>query len=164
MVPLTPTIDEIHSLGKSGAHEDVLRALLSDSGSIKDEYSGDLNHAWYLVGDSLYELERYPEALRAFRCSFRSDSTDHLALMGMANSASEMKMPRRAVRYLRMAISRAPDDRNIQGNLGNAFFDAEDYVSAMRAYSKVRGHDSLAGMARRNSKRAARLNRSRPER
>lgn len=153
--------DEIHSLAKSGAHEDVLKALLSGSGSVKDEYSEDLNHAWYLVGDSLYDLERYPEALQAFRRSFRSDNTDHLALMAMANSASEMKAPRRAVRYLQMAISRAPDDRSIQYNLGNAFFDAEDYVSAMQAYSKVRGHDALAGMARRNSKRAARLNRAR---
>ena len=72
----------------------------------------DLNDEWYSAGDALYELGGFEDALAAFRTAFRADRSDHMALMAMANAASEMGQPRRSARYLKMALCHVLKDGN----------------------------------------------------
>lgn len=116
----------------------------------------DLNDEWYSAGDALYELGRFEDALAAFRTAFRADRSDHLALMAMANAASEMGQPRRSARYLKMALQLEPDAAALWFNLGNAYFDIGDYSAARRAYAQVPANGPVAAAAQRNAALAAR--------
>ena len=70
------------TLIKKGSLNLVLDCMLNmETGRIKAPFSGDLNHAWYLVGLIYYKHDDYDQALRAFKSSLRNWTEDAQAML-----------------------------------------------------------------------------------
>lgn len=149
----------IHALMRRGRNGEALAKLLDDTGRrIRKPYTENLNHAWYLIGEILYETENYLEAIKAYQKSYRNWSDDYQALWGVAECYSEMKRPRIAVRYWEKALSLAGHKDELIYNLGNAFFDLGEFAKAISCYVKVRKRSpSVYKLAAKNKRRANRI-------
>ena len=154
---MSDTFDKLHTVIRRGRANDALRMLFDKTGrKIRKPYTDDLNHAWYLVGDILYDKRDYQKAVMAFKKSTRSRPEDYQALWATAECYSEMKRPRIAVRYWEKAISIAGAKDELVFNLGNAFFDLSEFKKAISCYDKVAKRSKVIHKMAENNKLRAR--------
>jgi len=60
--------ERIHELLRKSEYRIALDSLLTNNHkSIKSPYDSDVNHAWYLVGDTYYLLGDFQHAVSAFK-------------------------------------------------------------------------------------------------
>jgi len=128
---------KIYDLSNSGEFALISGEMLDEAGEMRTQYRVDLNHAWYLVGDALLELEIYDEALVAFQKSYTEDDSDYMALMAQASCCSELGAYTAAELILKLAISLSDENSDHYYNLGNALFDQKKYQEAIDAYNQV---------------------------
>lgn len=143
---LVNPFDRITQLLKTSNCSEVLILLLNDSGNrIIPPYNSDLNHAWYLVGCAFYKQERYSNALKAFKNSYRHWTEDVDAIRAIGNCYSELRNPKTAKYYFIKAISIGGNYYKgadiLTYNLGNTYFDMKKYLQAITEYKKVRKSD-----------------------
>jgi len=122
---------------------DEAREILLDSlrMEIREAYSHDLNHAWYLVGDIFYREGDYTKAINAFEASIEKFPNDSAAMHAIANCYSELGKPDKSEEYLRNAM-KFEESPGIIFNLGNALFDQEKYSEAIIFYRRISEKDS----------------------
>ena len=145
---------ELDEMSARGAHREILNRLISSRGRIFGPYSSDLNHAWYLVGDSFFCLGEINKSLKAFKRALAYDRGDFFSMMAIANCYSAMSKPRMALYYLSKAVVLNEKHDGIRYNLGNAYFDLNRYDEAIREYALVGKGSDVAKLARANSKKA----------
>jgi len=152
---------EIYKLLKTGKSAAALKIIYDEnSGQINKLYSADLNHAWYVVGDIFFKLEKYEDALKAFKKSIRNRKDDWQALWAIGNCYSEIGRPVFTERYIRKALLYV--DRNkrqdLNYNLGNALFDQGKYLESIKEYNKVKRskNGGLRKLANKNYRHAKR--------
>jgi len=136
----------ITDLIKTQEYEQVLSCLLNNSGNrIRTPYTADLNHSWYLVGLSYFKLSNYPDALAAFRRSYRHWKEDVAAIRAIGNCLSELEDPKRARIYFKKALNIGGEEYKgydiLLYNLGNTYFDVGDFENAIKFYRKVSKND-----------------------
>ena len=147
------SFDKVHSDLRNGNLAKALRSVFdSNTGLIRKTYSADRNHAWYLVGSINFKRRKYPEAIKCFRNAIRHWPEDWQALMAIANCYSEMALPRWSIFYLRRAIKLQPKNASLLFNLGNAYFDSNDFDAAHETYLKAYkcADKQLARLCRKN--------------
>jgi tetratricopeptide (TPR) repeat protein len=120
---------------RSGRLASAERLLLGNEGArIRPPFNSDLNHAWYVVGDIRYRRGRMPGAVAAFRRALRHWPDDRDAMMAIANCYSELGRPRWSAYYLEKALRRRGHKPELFYNLGNAYFDLDDFPKAIECY------------------------------
>ena len=150
----------ITKLLKSHKYDQVLSCILnSKSNRIVKPYNSNLNHAWYLVGQSYYKLSYYSDALAAFRKSYRYWKEDIAAIRAIGNCLSELNKPKQAQYYFTKALKIGGEKYKAYDillyNLGNTYFDLGDYRNAINYYRKVSKNDPESYMlANKNIKHA----------
>jgi tetratricopeptide (TPR) repeat protein len=103
----------------------------------------DPNHIAYVRGDKKFKERRYADAAKYFMAALDEWTEDWMAMNALGNCYSEMKKPKKAEKWYRLAIENAPMEERIKltYNLGNALFDQERYDEAILLYRLVpRGH------------------------
>ncbi len=94
-----------------GKHEDALKAA-EKALSIEEDY----DNAWYNKALALYYMERYKDSVAAFKkCVELSDDSDAWYAMGMAYA--QMGQKEEAIRCLREALKRNPEDEDAKSAL-----------------------------------------------
>lgn len=149
----------IHSLLKRNRYDDVLNLLYDKkTNRLRQPYTVDRNHAWYIIGDVFYKKGRLIDAIMAFRRSLRFYKKDGQALWALGNSYSTIGRAVLAERYFRkgLVLASETDRPKLVYNLGNALFDQEKYVDAIKEYQKIYKHDRrMFSLARRNIENAS---------
>ena len=136
------------------------RLIDNRTGRVRAPFRCDLNHAWYLSGESFSSRSRWQNAIQAYRKAYARDRTDWQALMAIGNCYDRLRRPRDAARYLSRAASIFPRSAKLQYNLGNALFDMGRLPDALRCYRKAQrgsGSSQVKRMAARNEERARAL-------
>ena len=129
---------KIHELMRAGRLEDVLKLIYSaEERALRQPYSADPNHSWYIVGDAFFRLERYSEARDAFRRSLEDWPEDVDAYLALGNALSAAGDPGGARDALLQANTLAPGDPRISYNLGNAYYDLGDLDKAAFFYGSA---------------------------
>ncbi len=151
--------DHIHEMLNNKNYGQVLGILLNpELTKIEEPYRSDLNHAWYIVGDIFYRLEKYEQAISAFKKSLDDRPDDVEAIMALANSYSEANMPEKAEEILRKGKEIDPDNSAITYNLANSLFDQGEYCRAIDFYRAINMSDGeIYGLAQKNIKRVKKL-------
>jgi len=121
-------------------YSSVLRNMLNANGRIRNKYSENLNHAWYLVGDALFRKGNYRGAIKAFKKSFlNSNGADVEALWAISDAYEALNDRRWSIYYLKKALDIDPHRVELLYNLANNYFDLGDYERAILFYDKVTG-------------------------
>lgn len=135
------TYEPVHRLSRNGRLAAALRVMHEPStGRVRGEFSDDLNHAWYVIGDIHYRQQETRAALHAFKRALHHWPGDAEAMMAIGNCYADLRMPRWSAWYLAKASELRPKDAAILFNLGNAYFDQGKKSDARRAYAKAAKH------------------------
>jgi tetratricopeptide (TPR) repeat protein len=132
----------IYALSRRGEFSAALAGVLDEEGRIRPAFREDLNHAWYCVGDLLYRLDQFDEAMCAFRRSLRSRPADAEALMAVGNCYDDLGRPKMAERFYRRALAsdeleQAGISEGLRYNLANTLFDQGRMKEAVRIYTQL---------------------------
>lgn len=104
----------------------------------------DPNHTAYVREDKKFRERRYGDAAKYFLAALEEWPEDWMAMHALGNCYSEMKKPRKAEKWLRLAIENAPPENHVElsYNLGNALFDQQRYDEAIQIYREIpSGHE-----------------------
>ena len=104
----------------------------------------DPNHIAYVRGDRKFKERRYTDAAKYFMAALEEWPEDWMAMDALGNCYSEMKKPRKAEKWFRLAIENAPLENHVKlkYNLGNALFDQQRFAEAIQMYREVpSGHE-----------------------
>lgn len=147
--------DGIYALARRRDYRSALQAMVQPStGRLTKEFSGDVNHSWYVVGDLLYRNGEHLRALRAFRRALRAWPEDPEAMWAIGDCYSELGRYKSAEMAYRRSVALKSDNR-VLFNLGNALFDQGKFRPAMEIYRSIKANDkTLASNVRRNIARA----------
>jgi len=129
--------ESIHKLLKQRKLALVLRLLLDSKHRVKAQFRGDVNHAWYLVGDAYQRKGDYQSAITAFKRAFQNREEDLEALWAIGDCYSEIGRPILAERYYRKVLQFSKHNVAIRFNLGNALFDQGKYGRAISVYRSI---------------------------
>ena len=121
--------------------------------TLKRQFRFLRHDAWYNAGCYFYRLNSLREALRAFKRAYYYKPGDADTLNAIGNCYSELGDYQSAIKTFYRA-SRNSRDNVARYNLGNAFFDAEDFREAIRHYELI---EPTAGTVRRMSNRNIQL-------
>jgi len=131
----------IYSLVRQNKIDQALSLLIyPKSFRIKKEYSGDLNHAWYVVGDLYFKKNDFELALKSFYYSLKYNKNDHYALWAIGDCFVELKKDNLAENYYKKAVNVTPDPR-ILYNFSNSLFDQGKYFHAISIYKSIKTDD-----------------------
>ncbi len=146
----------IHDLVREELYKEALSLLYNErTNRIYEEYKYDENHAWYLIGDIYYKLERFQNAVNAFKKSIMNKADDISAMLALGNSYMELGLPDKAEYILRSALKLSSDNEELTYNLGNSLFDQRKYKEAINMYKKISRDDiELFEFAQKNIKKA----------
>lgn len=99
----------------------------------------DPNQMAYIQGDKKFKECRYFDAAKHFVVAIEEWPEDWMAMHALGNCYSEMKKPQKAEKWFRLALKNAPPDDHVQliYNLGNALYDQQRYVEAIKMYREV---------------------------
>jgi len=150
--------DQVHRMLRSPAQVGGVESIVLDkqTGRIRTPFTCDRNHAWYLLGCAAYEAGRFRDALLAFHKALRNWSEDADSMMALANCYSESGRPRWSVFYLGKALAVKPEDPELLYNMGNAYFDLQQYSSSVDCYERAlpNAGPTLAKLCVKNKDRA----------
>lgn len=132
--------DQFKPLLHQGRGQDVISRLVGEDGRIRREFRVDTNHAWYLAGNTAYDLDDVDRALKYFKNAVKSWPEDTQALMLIANCYSDLCKPHWSARYLAKALALDRKNTDLIYNLGNAYYDMRRYAEAAKHYRKVIKH------------------------
>lgn len=155
---------QLHGLLKKRRFRAVEGRLIDEgTGRIKSAFRCDLNHAWFVCGETFFLRSRWKDAIQAYRKAYARDQTDWRALMAIGNCYDKLRKPKQAMHYLSRAVQISPRTAELRYNLGNALFDLGRLEDAVNCYRKAqRGSGQVKRLAKRNEKRArARIERLR---
>lgn len=112
----------------------------------------DPNHVAYVRGEKKYTERRYSEAAQYFLLALEEWPEDWMSMHALGDCYSEMKRPRKAEKYFRLALQVAPQERraDLIYNLGNALFDQGRYDEAIEQYRQVPCGHKIAQLAANN--------------
>ncbi|NEV65275.1 tetratricopeptide repeat protein [Thiorhodococcus minor] len=127
------------------------------TGCIADCYSGDLNHAWYVLGDICYKLRDFDCAVHSFRKALSEEPNDVHAMWGLGNSYSELSQPKKAAKWFGKALEIEPLNPSITYNYANCLFDLREYKVAIDLYRSIPPGASEFTLARKNMRKARKL-------
>jgi tetratricopeptide (TPR) repeat protein len=102
------------------------------------------------LGNDLYHLKRYDEALESFRAAINIPPPDldiAVANYWIGVIYNERKEPEKAIARLQEAVRLRPDDPDYNFQLGNAYFFSRKYpeaVAALKESVRVRPNDPTA--------------------
>ena len=145
----------IYTLIRKNRYLDALKDLLSEEmEKINPPFDQDLNHAWYLVGDIFYQLQRYDDAIIAFKKALDEWDSDVDAILALSNAYSSNLMPRNSEGILRRGLEIDPDNEKFKYNFGNSLFDQNRFDDAIECYREIKSDNELAKMARSNIRKS----------
>lgn len=144
-----------HALINKGKTQQVL-SLLIDNEDIAQAYKEDENHAWYLVGDTLYKEKKFDFALKCFKKSLFFNPKDYDAIFAIGDCYSELKKPERAFSFYK-SVYKKTKNYNALYNMGNCFFDTHEYAEAIDIYIDIPAHAVSYKMARKNIEQCRKL-------
>ncbi len=146
---------ELHSLLKQRKFDSVIGMLLDSDGGIAPRYSSNLNHAYYVLADAQYNLDKIDDAKESLILAIDEDPFDTDAYLFLANCYSELENYDESERTLRQALKLKPGDDKIKYNLGNTFFDQKKYEFAIEFYKTIsEENSSIYNLAQKNIKNA----------
>lgn len=143
--------DFVHKLLKKKKYKQVLSTVLENE-EVREPFTNDLNHAWYIVGDAYFKLNDYKLAIQSFKKALEYWDEDISAMIALSNSYSELKAPELASKVLENGLRVDPFNETLNYNLGNAYFDQERYQDASSCYKKIDQSSNLFDMAQNNLK------------
>jgi tetratricopeptide (TPR) repeat protein len=134
--------NDVHALLRSPKFRSVPKILLNPRNRrVIGPYNSDLNHAWYVIGESEARAKQYDGAIRSFQKAHKHDRQDWMALWAIGDCYDEMKLPRMALRYYARALKLAPKNGALRYNLANALIDLRQYGEAIRQLRKITSED-----------------------
>jgi tetratricopeptide (TPR) repeat protein len=89
--------------------------------------------AWFGLGGAYTRLQRYTEAIEAYRQALRINTEDALAWIGIGYAYNQLKRGTEAIEAYRQALRINTEDANAWGLLGIAYFGLRRYTEAVDA-------------------------------
>ncbi len=134
--------DEVHRLLRSKDFRRVPTILLGKGKKrVGSPYSVDLNHAWYLIGQSDWKAKRWDRAMSSFKKALRHDRKDWMTLWAIGDCYDELKYPKMALRYYTNALKRAPKEPALRYNAANALIDLARFEEAITQLRRIATKD-----------------------
>lgn len=90
-----------------------------------------------LLGDALYDLKRFNEALTHYGAAIREAPEQTSARFGQARSLLALGRPSEAVVDFEWVLARQPDDFEALTGLGQALFETRDLPAALAAFERA---------------------------
>jgi tetratricopeptide (TPR) repeat protein len=97
--------------------------------------------AWFVLGRAYSKLNRYPEAIAAYRRNLALDPGDVYALNNLGNVYRDSKLFREALMAFRDAVQIDPDYLPAWHNLGLTFFALKGVAGVTQALQKLNASD-----------------------
>jgi tetratricopeptide (TPR) repeat protein len=97
--------------------------------------------AWYVLGRANSELQRYPEAVAAYRKDISLDPDDPYAFTNLGNAFRNEGRYYDAMRAYRDALRRKPDCVRSWHNLGLTYFNLKGVAGVTQALDRLRQVD-----------------------
>jgi tetratricopeptide (TPR) repeat protein len=101
-----------------------------------DENSGSVND-WYNKGESLYNLERYHEAIECFDKVLSIQSNDIKAINAKALSFAALGLYEVAIKYYDKSLEISPKHKDTWNNKARALIKLERYSEAVGCFDEV---------------------------
>ncbi len=148
--------EKIYDLRRRGMDVCVIREMFDEDGEIRSAFLDDRNHAWYIAGVSLYDLDDYFSALYCFKKSLRFCMHDDECMLAIGNCYDHLERADLAEKWFRKAEKAARNRESMDVavyNLGNSLFDQGKYKDAAECYRRVSYRkDETGRLAKKNLK------------
>ena len=132
------TYRTIYDLVSAGNLPAAMNLLYDDNQStIREPFTADLNHSWYLAGTIFFKDKKYRKAIEAFRSALAVWEEDSDAYLGLSDCYFELGDLGATRDILLEGSTRFPDDERIAYNLGNAYFDLAEFKKAALCYRSL---------------------------
>lgn len=159
-VPSDP-FDAVHALLEENSAAALEQLLDRATGSIREPYAADPNHAWYVAGDIYVRQGAFALAQDCFLNSLDTRLDDVDSLVALANCASALGDTAVSEKYLRAALKQS-ESAAVLYSLGNALLDQGKFGEALCYFKRVAVSDSeIYAMAQRNLERCHAMRRDR---
>lgn len=143
-----PLLRDVCSLISYRSYPEALKILL-DNGRLREIFSFDKNHAWYLVGDIYFKQGRFRNALNAFYKALHEYSSDADSCWAIADCYSQIGIYKIAEKYYRKSLF-IRKRKEVIYDLANSIYDQKRYPEAAKLYKQLLGSGSLGIKARKN--------------
>lgn len=142
---------EIYDLKNKGRYAVALSKLFESNGRPCAQFSHDMNHFYYVVGDILFKMKRYKEAKIAFKKAVTNWPKDAQALFAIAHCCELLKQPGTAMKWYSRSLA-SKYSAEAAYNFANLLLDSGRETEAWLILSRIQSADpSLVKQARTNA-------------
>ena len=125
------TYDDVNLLIKEKKFQQAINLLLGENGKLLKRHEDDAVNAWFHVGDIFKKIERYEEAIVAYRHSIEDYPGDPIVWLDMGDCYCSLEFFSEAVRCYRNALDIGETDRQACTKLTNVLLRIGEFEKAL---------------------------------